>query len=58
VRSFATLLRAAPWVEPAPDEAGLLIPMPLSATRLKERGYNLALLLARALVPTKPALTC
>jgi len=29
------------------------LPMPLSATRLKERGYNQALLLARALEPTK-----
>jgi len=53
VRSFATLLRAAPWVEPALDEANLLLPMPLSITRLKERGYNQALLLARALEPSK-----
>jgi ComF family protein len=53
VRSFATLLRATPWVEPALDEATLLLPMPLSTTRLKERGYNQALLLARALEPTK-----
>jgi ComF family protein len=53
VRSFATLLRAAPWVEPALDEADLLLPMPLSATRLKERGYNQALLLARQLEPKK-----
>jgi len=52
-RSFAMLLRAAPWVEPALDEANLLLPMPLSTTRLKERGYNQALLLARALEPTK-----
>lgn len=49
VRSFATLLRAAPWVEPALDQATLLIPMPLSDARLKERGYNQALLLARQL---------
>ncbi|MDR3370465.1 ComF family protein [Rhodoferax sp.] len=53
VRSFATLLRAAPWVEPALDEADLLLPMPLSAVRLKERGYNQALLLARQLEPKK-----
>ena len=53
VRSFATLLRAAPWVEPALDEADVLLPMPLSTTRLKQRGYNQALLLARALEPTK-----
>ena len=53
VRSFATLLRAAPWVEPELDEAKLLLPMPLSASRLKERGFNQALLLARALEPRK-----
>ena len=53
VRSFANLLRAAPWVEPALDEADLLLPMPLSAARLKERGYNQALLLARQLEPGK-----
>lgn len=53
VRSFATLLRAIPWVEPALDNADLLIPMPLSGQKLKQRGYNQALLLARALEPTK-----
>jgi len=53
VRSFATLLRAAPWVEAALDEADLLLPMPLSVRRLKERGYNQALLLARQLEPAK-----
>ena len=53
VRSFAALLRAAPWVEPELDAAGLLIPMPLSSQRLKERGYNQAALLARQLEPAK-----
>jgi len=53
VRSFATLMRAAPWVEPALEEAGVLLPMPLSAERLKVRGYNQALLLARQLEPIK-----
>jgi len=53
VRSFATLLRATPWVERALDEADLLLPMPLSAQRLKERGYNQALLLARQLAAAK-----
>ena len=53
VRSFATLLRAAPWVEPELDAADVLVPMPLSAARLRERGYNQALLLARQLEPVK-----
>ncbi|MBB1075789.1 ComF family protein [Rhodoferax sp. 4810] len=53
VRSFATLLRATPWVEPALEDADLLLPLPLSVQKLKERGYNQALLLARALQPHK-----
>ncbi len=48
-RPFATLLRASPWVEPLLDRADLLLPLPLSPERLKERGYNQALLLAREL---------
>jgi len=48
-RSMATLLRSTPWVEPALDAADWLIPMPLSSERLGERGFNQALLLARAL---------
>jgi ComF family protein len=51
--SFATLMRSAPWVEPALDSADLLIPMPLSAQRLTTRGFNQAQLLARALEPSK-----
>ena len=53
--AFATLMRSAPWVEPALDAADLLIPMPLSRERLRTRGYNQALLLARALEPVKLA---
>ncbi len=49
VRSFATLLRATPWVEPLLEAADLVLPLPLSGERLKERGYNQALLLARQL---------
>ncbi len=49
VRSFATLLRSAPWVEPALERADALLPMPLSNQRLALRGYNQALLLARQL---------
>ena len=47
--SFAALLRAAPWVEPALDAADLLLPMPLSKERLRQRGYNQAHVLACAL---------
>lgn len=53
VRSFATLLRATPWVEPLLESADLVLPLPLSRERLKERGYNQALLLARQLNPSK-----
>lgn len=51
--SFTTLIRSAPWVEPALDEADLVLPMPLARERLAERGFNQALLLARALAPRK-----
>jgi ComF family protein len=53
--TFAQLLRAAPWVEPALDAADLLIPMPLSRQRLQERGYNQSHLLACALDRAKVA---
>jgi ComF family protein len=52
-RSFAMLMRSAPWVEPALEQAGLVLPMPLSPQRLAERGFNQALLLARGLAPQK-----
>lgn len=51
--SFAALLRAAPWVEPALEAADLLLPMPLSRERLRERGYNQAHILACALDASK-----
>lgn len=51
--SFAALLRAAPWVEPALDSADLLLPMPLSTERLRDRGYNQSHVLARALDASK-----
>ncbi len=52
-KSFATLLRSTPWVEPALEQATLVLPMPLSEQRLRERGFNQALLLARKLAPAK-----
>lgn len=48
-RSFGTLMRATPWVEPLIEDASMLLPLPLSRQRLQARGYNQALLLARAL---------
>ena len=51
--SFATLMRSAPWVEPALEQADLVLPMPLSRERLRERGFNQSLELARRLAPRK-----
>lgn len=51
--SLAQLMRSAPWIEPAIDAADVVLPMPLSAERLRERGFNQALLLARALAGPK-----
>lgn len=52
-RSLALVLRSAPWVEPALEQADHIVPMPLSAQRLRERGFNQALELARQLAPDK-----
>ena len=52
-RALADLMRHAPWVEPALDAANLVVPMPLSRLRLRERGFNQALELARHLAPHK-----
>ena len=51
--AWATLLRSAPWAEPALEAADCVVPMPLSAQRLRERGFNQALEIARRLAPTK-----
>ncbi len=51
--TLATVLRHAPWVEPALDHADRVLPMPLSAERLRTRGFNQALELARRLAPDK-----
>lgn len=51
--ALAMLMRSAPWVEPALEDADLVLPMPLSRQRLAERGFNQALLLARALAAPK-----
>lgn len=53
VRSFATLLRSTPWVEPTLEQCDVLLPIPLGPQRLRQRGYNQALHLARALDPRR-----
>lgn len=50
-RVFATLMRSTPWVEPALDDADLVLPIPLARERLAERGFNQSLELARLLAP-------
>jgi ComF family protein len=50
---LATLLRNAPWVEPALEKADIVLPMPLAPSRLRERGFNQAHELARRLEPRK-----
>jgi ComF family protein len=52
-RTLAMLMRSTPWVEPALEQADLVLPMPLAPERLAERGFNQALLLARSLTPER-----
>jgi ComF family protein len=52
-RAFATLMRSTPWVEPALEDADMVLPIPLSRERLAERGFNQALQLAKALARSK-----
>jgi ComF family protein len=50
---FAQILCSMPGVEDALDQADLLLPMPLSKERLRERGFNQSLQIARRLAPVK-----
>jgi ComF family protein len=52
-RPLATLMLSAPGAEDALDAANWVLPIPLSAQRLAERGYNQSWLLARQLSPHK-----
>ena len=52
-RTLAELMRHAPWVEPALENAHSIIPMPLSLKRLSERGFNQSQELVRHLAPDK-----
>ena len=56
-RALAQLMRHTPWAEPALDAAHSVIPIPLSPARLRERGFNQALELARHLAPRKTLAT-
>lgn len=47
--ALARLMRHTPWAEPAIDAADRIMPMPLSAERLQERGFHQTLELARHL---------
>ncbi|MBS0454305.1 MAG: ComF family protein [Proteobacteria bacterium] len=50
---MATLMLSTPWVEPTLDEADVVLPMPLAPGRLRGRGFNQALELARRLALAK-----
>lgn len=52
-RPLASLMQGAPWAGKALNDADWVLPIPLSAQRLSERGYNQAWLLARQLSPEK-----
>ena len=55
--ALALLMRSTPWAEPALEAADLVLPMPLSRERLRQRGFNQALELARRLAPGKAEAT-
>jgi len=56
-RPIAQWLRASPAIAAAVAQADALVPIPLSAQRLRERGFNQAAQLARLLAPQKCLLT-
>jgi ComF family protein len=50
---LAALLKTVPGVQEEVQHADLVLPMPLAAPRLAQRGFNQALQLARELAPAK-----
>ena len=52
-RTLGSLMLNAPWVEDTLAQADCVLPIPLSAERLAERGYNQSLLLAHQISPAK-----
>lgn len=53
--ALALLMHSTPWAEPALEAAELVLPLPLARERLRQRGFNQALELARHLAPGKVA---
>ena len=47
--ALAHVMRHAPWADDLIEQSDRLLPIPLTDTRLRERGFNQSLLLARAL---------
>lgn len=45
------ILRSAPWVEAAIDAADIVVPIPMTDARLRERGFNQAHELAKRIAP-------
>lgn len=52
-RALSTLMRSTPWMEPALETADRVLPVPLSAERLRARGFNQSALLVAQLAGTK-----
>ena len=50
-RFFAELLKADPVAQALIADAGFVLPVPLAAERLRERGFNQSALLAKYLAP-------
>ena len=51
--TLGALLRSTPWAEPALEAADIVVPVPLSTERLRERGFNQSALLAQHLAGAK-----
>lgn len=51
--TLGNLLRSTPWVEPALEAADIVVPVPLSTERMRERGFNQSALLAQQLAGAK-----
>jgi ComF family protein len=56
--TLAELMRTAPGAADTLVEADLVLPLPLTSARLRERGFNQALHLARRLAPHKTRTDC
>jgi len=52
-RFFAELLKADPAAQALIADAGFVLPVPLAAERLRERGFNQSALLAKYLTPRR-----